>query len=81
MRKTGRVSKVAICPKCHGYIIACHVDFLNKESQKEFTELRDEGFWVKLETIEETKNREIADYSICSKKKCEPKCSNTKTEN
>jgi len=46
MRTEGNVSKVAICPKCNGYVLACHVDYL-RAAEKEFTKLTNEGFTVK----------------------------------
>lgn len=70
MRTEGKVSKVAICPKCKGFTLACHIDSLSKETEKEFTELTNEGFEVKLETIEETRAREYGAYSECSQGKC-----------
>lgn len=63
-------SKVAICPKCNGLIRACHVDYLRKGNEKEFTELLNEGFTVKLETIPETQQRKFASYAECSKRTC-----------
>jgi hypothetical protein len=62
---------VAICPNCKGFTLACHVDSLTKETEKEFTELTNEGFIVKLETIEETRSRNYGAYSKCSKKECQ----------
>tara|TARA_B100001146_G_C16062056_1_gene382577 strand:- start:135 stop:353 length:219 start_codon:yes stop_codon:yes gene_type:complete len=70
MRTEGNVSKVAICPKCKGFTLACHVDCLDEETEKEFTDLTNEGFEVKLETIKETQAREYGAYSDCSKGKC-----------
>ena len=70
MRTEGNVSKVAICPKCDGFTLACHVDSLDKETEKEFTELTNEGFIVKLETIEETQARDYGAYDDCSTGKC-----------
>lgn len=70
MRTKGKVSKVAICNKCKGFVLACHVDTLTKETEKEFTELTNEGFKVKLETIKDTQKRLYSPYSECSLKKC-----------
>jgi hypothetical protein len=70
MRTEGNVSKVAVCPKCEGFTLACHVDSLTKKTEKEFTELTNEGFIVKLETIEKTRSRNYGAYSECSKGKC-----------
>ena len=70
MNKEGKVSKVAICEQCQGYILACHIDFLSNETEKEFTKLSNEGFTVKLETIAETKSREFGNYNDCKVKQC-----------
>ena len=70
MRTEGKVSKVAICPRCKGFMLACHIDVLCKETEKEFTEFTNEGFEVKLETIEESRARKFASYSECSKGQC-----------
>jgi hypothetical protein len=69
MRLEGNVSKVALC-KCGNFFRACHVDGLSEETEKEFTEFTNEGYEVKLETIEETKARDLAFYSDCSKGLC-----------
>jgi hypothetical protein len=69
MRTEGNVSKVALC-KCGNYFLAGHVDYLSEETEKEFTEFTNEGYEVKLETIEETKARDLAFYSDCSKGLC-----------
>jgi len=71
MRLEGNISKVAICPNCKKHIKAGHVDYLDDESEKEFTELTNEGYEVKLETAEETRTRELGFYSDCSKGLCE----------
>jgi len=55
MRTEGNVSKVAICPKCKGFTLACHIDSLCERTEKEFTELTNEGFEVKLETDKQVK--------------------------
>lgn len=34
MNTKGNVLKVAVCPKCHGFVLACHVDFLDKKIYK-----------------------------------------------
>jgi len=70
MRTEGKVSKVAICLKCNGFTLACHVDSLSKQTEKEFTELTNEGFKVIIETIEETRARNYGAYSECSKGIC-----------
>ena len=48
-------------------------DFLDKKTENEFTEFTNEGFIVKLETIDKTKSRNFADYKLCKEKKCKPK--------
>lgn len=70
MRTEGKVSKVAICERCGKFLRACHVDSLSKEAEKEFTEFTNEGYTVKLETIEETQNREMGFYNDCKSGKC-----------
>ena len=70
MRTIGNVSKVAVCPNCNGIILACHVDSLEEETEKEFTELTNEGFEVKLETIDETRKKRFGTYNECSKQEC-----------
>ena len=67
MRTEGRISKVAICETCNKTLLACHVDFLNKETEKEFSEFTNEGFLVKIETADETRNRDFGDYNECKK--------------
>lgn len=73
MRTEGKVSKVAICEKCENFILACHIDFLDKPTEKEFTELANDGFIVKLETIKETQAREFTNYSECKNGTCSKK--------
>lgn len=70
MRTKGKVSKVAVCNKCKSFVLACHIDHISKETEKEFTELTNEGFTVKLETITATKKRKYSSYSDCSTKVC-----------
>jgi len=70
MRLEGKVSKVAICERCEGIIYACHVDKLNKTREKEFTELANEGFTIKTETISQTQAREFVTYGDCTKGTC-----------
>ena len=70
MRTEGKVSKVAICEKCGCYIKAGHIDYLDKKSEKEFTELTNEGFTVKLETIKTTQKRKIGFYEDCISNNC-----------
>lgn len=66
MRIEGKVSKVAICEKCNKMVMACHVDYLDKKNEKEFTEFSNEGFTVKIETIAETHARKFGSYSECA---------------
>lgn len=70
MRTEGKVSKVAICEKCNKIILASHIDYLLKRTEKEFTELTNEGFIVKVETIQDTKSRSFGDYNKCKKGNC-----------
>jgi hypothetical protein len=70
MRKEGKVSKVAICERCNKMVMASHVDYLTKATEKEFTEFTNEGFIVKTETMEETKKRQFGNYKECSKGSC-----------
>lgn len=65
MRTEGKVSKVAICEKCNGFILASHIDYLDKETEQEFTDLSNKGFVVKIETIAETKARNYGEFSTC----------------
>lgn len=73
MRTEGKVSKVAICEKCQSFVLACHVDSISKSTEKEFTGFTNEGFTVKLETIEETKSRKYSWWENCKTGKCNPK--------
>ena len=73
MRLEGNVSKVAICQKCNGFVMAGHIDSLTKSIEKEFTQFTNEGYIVKIETVEETRNRDFASYQDCSKGLCEEK--------
>ena len=70
MRIEGKVSKVAVCPNCDGFILACHIDGIDKKIEKEFTQFTNEGFLVKLETITETVARDLTFYKDCSKGLC-----------
>lgn len=64
-------SKVALCKKCKGYVLASHTDYMDKKTEKEFTQFTNEGFDVKIETLEKTRSRNFVFY--CNKKngKCE----------
>lgn len=70
MRTEGLISKVAICPLCRSVLYACHVDYLDKNAEKQFTEFTNEGFIVKVESKDETLNRKFGAYHICKYKKC-----------
>lgn len=70
MRTEGKISKVAVCENCNKLIMACHVDYLDRKSEKEFTELSNEGFIIKTETADETRQRDFGTYSDCSLGKC-----------
>jgi hypothetical protein len=70
MRTEGKISKVAICEKCKRYILACHVDYVDKYTEKVFTKLSNDGFTIKTETGEESRSRGIATLSDCKKGIC-----------
>ncbi len=70
MRTEGNVSKVAVCNNCNGFVLACHVDFLDKKVEREFTQFTNEGFDVKVETVEETRARNYSSYQDCSIRNC-----------
>ena len=70
MRTEGKISKVAVCRRCKGFVLASHVDYIDKETEKEFTELTNEGFEVKIETGNRTRKREFSTYKTCSSKSC-----------
>ncbi len=63
-------SKVAICEKCNSYVLAAHIDYLTKESERSFSELSNDGFIIKLETLKETKKRNLSTYSLCINGDC-----------
>lgn len=67
MRTEGKVSKVALCQSCGGYVLACHVDAIDRKTENEFTKLTNEGFDVNVETIKETQGRAFSLYSDCIK--------------
>jgi hypothetical protein len=68
--KMEKDSKVAYCESCNKMVMAGAIEHLDKESEKEFTDLSNEGFIVKTETKEETKKRDWAFYSDCIKGIC-----------
>jgi len=66
-----KISKVGICNKCDAFVLAAHVDRLDKETEKEFTELTNNGgFTVKLETGQMTRDREYSPWKTCWGKTC-----------
>lgn len=70
MRTEGKVSKVAYCGRCNGVILVSHLDYIDKKTAKEFTELSNEGFVVKIETILESQARNFGTYSKCKDNLC-----------
>lgn len=70
-------SKVAICKGCKGFVLACHTDYLSKSIEKEFTQFTNDGFEIKIETLEKTKSRNIVFYSNKKNGKCKT-CNNEK---
>ena len=70
MRLEGKVSKVAICESCNKIMLASHIDYLDQSTEELFTEFTNEGFLVKLETVEETRERDFGNYNDCSKGNC-----------
>lgn len=69
-------SKVALCRKCGGFMLACHTDYLSKSTEKEFTEYTNEGYENKIETLEKTKNRSLVFPSNKNNGRC-IKCNNS----
>lgn len=64
-------SKVALCKKCKGFILAAHTDYMSNSSEKEFTQFTNEGFEVKIETLEKTRSRNLVFYSKNKNGKCQ----------
>lgn len=64
-------SKVALCKKCKGYLLASHTDYMDKATEKEFTQFTNEGFEVKIETLEKTRSRSLVFYCDNKNGKCE----------
>ena len=60
-----RKSKVAICEKCNCFVKAAHLDHISEDSEKDFTYFTNQGFTVKIETIEETQQRVFRNYHSC----------------
>lgn len=71
MRQEGNVSKVAYCEKCGAFALACHVDHISKDTEKDLAFFAKKGFLIKTETIAETKAREWGEWKKCSSGKCE----------
>lgn len=69
MNLEGKVSKVAICKNCNGYVLATLNRNIDSETEKEFTELEEEGYIIKVETIEETRARNYVPYESCNRAK------------
>jgi len=68
-------SKVALCKKCKGFIMASHMDYMSKSTEKEFTQFTNEGFEIKIETLEKTRSRNLVFYSNKKNGKCKD-CNN-----
>jgi hypothetical protein len=63
-------SKVALCKGCKGFIMASHTDYMDKATEKEFTQFTNEGFEVKIETLDKTRSRNLVFYSNKKNGKC-----------
>jgi len=72
-----RKSKVALCKSCKGFVLASHTDYISKATEKEFTLFTNEGYDVKIETLEKTRSRNLVFYS----KKKNGKCDGCNTKN
>ena len=68
-----KTSKVAICEKCQSFVLASDINHIAKSSEKDFTFFTNNGFTVKLETKEETKNRKYSWWEDCKEGKCTTK--------
>lgn len=71
-----KLSKVEICKKCDCYVLASHMNYITEHTEKEFTELTNEGFEVKLELVERTQLRKYSPYENCKNDICKPKNTN-----
>jgi hypothetical protein len=71
MNLKDKKSKVALCKKCKGYVLASHIDYMQKSTEKEFTQFTNEGFEVRIETLQKTKSRNFVPYSNKKNGKCE----------
>lgn len=70
MNNAEKTSKVAICEKCQSFVLACDINYLDEATEKEFTDLSNRGFTVKLESKEETRERKYSWWEDCEKGKC-----------
>lgn len=61
-----KMSKVAVCPVCDTFPLACHIDYLRPETEKEFTDFSNEGYIIKIETARETRARKM-DWCDCKR--------------
>lgn len=69
-----KTSKVDVCEKCDGVVMAAMIDKISKSAQKEcnkqFNDLCNSGFVVKMEPPEDTRNRHWADSDECISGTC-----------
>jgi hypothetical protein len=68
---TNKKSKVALCQKCKGFVLASHIAEITNTIDDEFTEFSKEGFDVIIETFEITAERKFVFYSVKKNGKCE----------
>lgn len=72
MENERKMSKVAFCENCGRWILACHIDYIDKATEKEFTSYSNEGFSIKLETAQQTRDRNMSDsYESCKNGTCQ----------
>ena len=64
-------SKVALCKKCNGFVLASHIDGISNSIEKEFSEFSKEGFDVRIESLETTNARNFVFYSAKKNGNCE----------
>ena len=70
LKEQEKTSKVAICEKCQSFVLACDINYLDETTEKEFTDLSNLGFTVKLESKEETMDRKYSWWEDCKNGKC-----------
>lgn len=70
MNNAEKTSKVAICEKCQSFVLACDINYIDEATEKEFTDLSNLGFTVKLESKEETMERKYSWWEDCEKGNC-----------